>query len=104
MSIDKTIKAVFEKEVEENRSKMPPFPSYRHIDLEKRFIKGRLRNHIVEIALTACFVIVFGISVFLKNDVLRSPLANRGASIAQVFPENPGASFYEFILAINSSF
>jgi hypothetical protein len=104
MRIDKIIKAAFEREVEENRSGIPPFPSYGHIDSEKKAIKENHYNHIVEISLAACFIIVFGVSVLLKNDVLRSPLVNQGASIVQVFPENPGASFYDFILAIHSSF
>jgi hypothetical protein len=104
MRIDKIIKAAFEREVEKNRSGTPPFPSYGYIDSGKKAIKENRRNHIVEISLAACFIIVFGISVFLKNDVLRSPLVNQGASIAQVFPENPGTAIYDFVLAINSSF
>jgi hypothetical protein len=83
---------------------MPPLPSYGHGDLGEKAAKGNRRNYMVEISLAACFIIVFGISVFLKNDVLRSPLAHQGASIAQLFPENPGTAFYEFLVAINSSF
>jgi hypothetical protein len=104
MRIDEIIKVAFEREVEEKRFGIPLFPSYRHIDIGKKTMVEDRRNHIVEIFLAACFIIGFGISVFLKDDVLRSPLVNQGVSIAQVFPENPGASFYEFVLALNSSF
>jgi hypothetical protein len=104
MQIDKIIKAAFEREVEENYSRIPPFPNYGQIDLEKKTIIENRRSHLMEIGLAACFIIVFGISVFLKDDVFRSPLANQGVSIAQLFPENPKTVFYDFILAINSSF
>ena len=106
MQIDKIIKAVFEREVKKNCYVMPSFPTSKQIDFEKKtiaIIKKR-RGHIMEIGLAACFIIVFGISVFLKDGVFRSPLVNQGMSIAKLFPENPKAAFYEFILAINSSF
>jgi hypothetical protein len=106
MQIDRLIKAVFEREVERNYSVMPPLPRSNQIDLEKRtiaIIENR-RSHIIEIGLAACFIIVFGISIFLKDGVFRSSLVNQGVSIAQLFPENPKAAFYEFVLAINSSF
>jgi hypothetical protein len=100
------IKAVFEREVEENRSKTAPFPNYRIGDLgEKAIIKNRL-GRLVEIGLAACFIIVFSISVFLKDGVYRRPSANQGVSvtIVQLFPENPIKAFYDFIWAIHSSF
>jgi hypothetical protein len=106
MRIDRLIKAVFEREVEKNCSAMPPFPRHNRLDLEKKAaaMPENRRGHIMEIGLAACFIIVFGISIFLKDGVFRSPLASQGASIAQLFSENPGATFYEFILAVNSSF
>jgi hypothetical protein len=104
MQIDKIIKAVFEREVGENRSETAPFPNYSPGELgEKTIIKNR-RGHFAEIGLAACFIIIFSITVFLKDGVCRSPLVNRGASIIQLFPENPRETFYDFILAIHSSF
>jgi hypothetical protein len=104
MGIDRLIKTVFEREVEKNCSLAPPPPD--HIDWEKKTtgMAENRRSHIMEIGLAACFIIVFGFSIFLKDGVFRSSLASQGVSIAQLFPEDPGAAFYEFILAINSSF
>jgi hypothetical protein len=104
MQIGKIIKAVFEREIEENYSRIPPFPHYSHINLEKKTIIEDRYNHLIEIGLAACFIIVFGISVFFKDDVWRSPLANQGALIAQLFPESPKEAFYDFVSAIHSSF
>ena len=104
MQIDKIIKAAFERDVEENRSKATPFPNYSPVDLgEKPVIKNR-RVRFVEIGLAACFIIIFSVSIFLRDSVYRSPLANQGALIAQLLPENPRVAFYDFILAIRSSF
>lgn len=104
MQIDKIIKAAFEREVDENRSKATPFPNYNPGGIgEKTIVKNR-RGRFAEMGLAACFIIIFGISVFLKDDIYGSPLADRGASIVQLFPENPREAFYEFVLAVNSSF
>ena len=104
MQIDKIIKAAFERVVEENRSKATPFLNYSSGDLgEKSIIKNR-RGCFVEISLFVCFIIIFSASVFFKDSIYRSPLANQGALIAQLIPKNPRAAFYEFILAIHSSF
>jgi hypothetical protein len=104
MHIDKLIKAVFEREAGENRSKTPPFPNYSPGDLGEQPIIKKRQSRFVEIGLAACFIIIFSISVFLKDGVYRSPIANQGTSIAQLFPENPGKAFYDFIWAIHSSF
>jgi hypothetical protein len=104
MQIDTIIKAVFEREVNGNRSIIPPFPNYSPGDSgEKTILKNR-RDRLMEIGFAACFIIIFSISVFLKDDVLRSPIVNQGVSIARLFPENPEEAFYDFILAIHSSF
>ena len=104
MHIDKLIKAVFEKEAGENRSKITPFPNYNPGDLGEQAIIKKSRGRFVEIGLAACFIIIFGISVFLKDGIYRSPIVNQGTSIVQLFPENPGKAFYDFIWAIHSSF
>jgi hypothetical protein len=106
MRIDRLVKGVFEREVKKNCFIMPPLPAFNQIDFEEKAVAiiGSRRSHIMEICLAACFIIVFGISIFLKDGVFRSPLVNQGVSIAQLFPENPKAAFYEFVLAINSSF
>jgi hypothetical protein len=104
MQIDDIIKAGFEREIEENRFKTTPFPNYIPNDSGEQTISKSHRSRFLEIGLAACFIIVFSISVFFKDDVYISPLVNQGASIAQLFPENPGKAFYDFILAIHSSF
>jgi hypothetical protein len=104
MQIDKIIKAVFEREVNENRSIITPFQNYSPGDLGGKTIIKNRRSHLMEIGFAACFIIILGISVFLKDDVFRSPIVNQGASIAQLFPENPREAFYDFIAAIHSSF
>jgi hypothetical protein len=106
MRIDSLLKAAFAREVEKNCSALPPFPAFDPIDWERNTvaIEKNRRSHGMEIGLAACFIIVFGVSIFLKDGVLRSPLANQGASIARLFPENPKAALYEFIGALNSSF
>jgi hypothetical protein len=58
----------------------------------------------MEIGFAACFIIILGISVFLKDDVFRSPFVNQGVPIEQLFPENPKEALYDFISAIHSSF
>jgi hypothetical protein len=104
MKIDTIIKAVFEREVNGNHSIITPFQNYCPSDFgEKTIIKNR-QNHLMEIGFVACFIIILGISVFLKDDIFRSPIVNQGASIAQLFPENPGEALYDFISAIHSSF
>jgi hypothetical protein len=104
MQIDKIIKAVFEREVNRNHAIIPPFQKYSPGDLgEKTLIKNR-RSHLTEIGLAACFTIMLGVSVFLKDDIFRSPIVHQGAAIAQLFPENPKEAFYDFISAIHSSF
>jgi hypothetical protein len=104
MKIDEIITAVFEREVNGNRSIIPPFQNYGSGDLgEKTILKNR-RGRLMEIGFAVCFIIMLGISVFLKDDVLRSPIVNQGASIAQLFPENPKEALYDFISVIHSSF
>jgi hypothetical protein len=104
MQIDKIIKAVFEREVTGKLSIMPPPQNYSPGDLGvKTIIRGR-RNPLMDIGLAACFIIIVGVSVFLKDDVFRSPIVHQGASIAQLFPENPNEALYDFISAIHSSF
>jgi hypothetical protein len=104
MRIDKIIKAVFEREVKGNSSIITPFQNYSPSDLgEKTIIKNR-RSHLMEIGFAACFVIILGISIFLKDDFFRSPIVNQGSSIEQLFPENPQEALYSFILAMHSSF
>ncbi|MDR1149531.1 MAG: hypothetical protein LBK66_12965 [Spirochaetaceae bacterium] len=104
MQIDKIIKAVFEKEVNGNCPIIPPFQNYGTGDLGKKTIIKNRRSHLMEIGFAACFIIILGISVFLKDNVLRSPVVNQGAFIEQLFPENPKEAFYDFISAIHSSF
>jgi hypothetical protein len=104
MQIDKIIKAVFEREVNRNYSIIPPFQNYSPSDLGEKTIIKKRRSYLMEIGFAVCFIIILGISVFLKDDVLRSPIVNQGASIAQLFPENPKEAFYDFISAIHSSF
>jgi hypothetical protein len=104
MKIDEIITAVFEREINGNHSIMPPPKNYTPGGSgEKTIIKNR-RSHLMEIGLAACFIIVLGISVFLKDGVFRSPIVNQGASIARLFPENPKEALYDFILAVHSSF
>jgi hypothetical protein len=104
MKIDKIIKAAFEREVNENRAIITPFQNYSPSDLGEKTIIKKRQSHLMEIGFAACFIIILGISVFLKDGVLRSPIVNQGASIARLFPENPREAFYDFILAIHSSF
>jgi hypothetical protein len=104
MRIDKTIKAAFAREVEKNRPGIAPFPNYSPDGSGEKTMHKNRRSPFPEIGLAACFIVVFGISVFLKDGVYRSPLANQGAAIAQLFPENPKEVFYEFFLAVHSSF
>ncbi|MDR1307121.1 MAG: hypothetical protein LBK74_06080 [Treponema sp.] len=79
MKIDEIIKAVFEREVTGNRFIIPPLQDYSPGGLgEKTILKNR-RSRLAEIGFAACFIIILGISVFLKDDVLRSPLVNQGA-------------------------
>jgi hypothetical protein len=104
MQINTIIKAVFEREVKGNRSTMPLFQNYSLSGLrEKTTIKKR-RSHLGEIGVAACFIILLGISAFLKDDIFRSPIVHQGTSIAQLFPENPSEALYDFISAIHSSF
>jgi hypothetical protein len=109
MKIDEIIKAVFEREVNGNRSIISPFQNYSPGGLgsyalgEKTIIKNR-RSRLMEIGFAACFIVILGISVFLKDDVFRSPIVNQGTSIARLFPEDPKETLYDFISAIHSSF
>jgi hypothetical protein len=104
MKIDKIIKAAFEREVNENCAIITPSQNYNPSDLgEKTIIKNR-QSHLMEIGFAACFIIILGISVFVKDGFLRSPIVNQGASIARLFPENPEEALYDFISAIHSSF
>jgi hypothetical protein len=104
MKIDKIIKAVFEREVNGNYSIMPSLQNYSPSDLGGGTMLKNRRGRLMEIGLAACFIIILGISVFLKDDVFRSPVVHQGAFIAQLFPENPREAFYGFISAIHSSF
>jgi hypothetical protein len=104
MQIDKIIKAVFEREVTGKLSIMPPFQNYSPGDLGEKTILKKRRSHLMDIGLAACFIVFLGVSVFLKDDVFRSPIVHQGASVAQLFPKNPGEALYDFISAIHSSF
>jgi hypothetical protein len=104
MQIDEIIKAVFEREVNENRSIITPFQNYSPGGLGGKTILKNRRSRLMEIGFAACFIIILGVSVFLKDDVLRSPIVNQGASIVRLFPEDPKETFYDFISAIHSSF
>jgi hypothetical protein len=107
MKIDEVIKAAFEREVNGNRSLISPFQNYSPVGLGEIIENRRSRlmeSRLVEIGVAACFIITLGISVFLKDDVFRSPIVNQGASIAQLFPEDPKGTFCNFIWALRSSF
>jgi hypothetical protein len=104
MKIDKIIKAVFEREVNGNYSIMPSLQNHILSDLWGGTILKDRRGRLMEIGLAACFIIVLAISVFLKDDVFRSPIVHQGTFIAQLFPKNPRDAFYDFISAIHSSF
>jgi hypothetical protein len=104
MQIDTIVKAVFEREVNGNRAIIPSQKNYSPDDLREKTILKNRRSHLMEIGFAACFIIIFGISVLLKDYCFRSPLINQGASIAQLLPENPKEAFYDFISAIHSSF
>jgi hypothetical protein len=104
MKIDEIIKAVFEREVNGNRSITTPFQNYSPGGLREKTIIQNRRGRLVEIGFAACFIVILGISVFLKDGFLRSPIVNQGAFIEQLFPENPEEALYDFISAIHSSF
>jgi hypothetical protein len=104
MQIDKIIKAAFEREVNENRFTITPFQNYSPGDLGEKTIIKKRQGHLMEIGFAACFTVILGISVFLKDCCFRSPIVNQGPSIGQLFPENPQEALYDFISAIHSSF
>jgi hypothetical protein len=108
MRINKLIKSVFEREVEGNLSGIPPFPGYVQKDSGKSIKTEKRHTYFMDIGLAACFIIVFFVSVFFRDSIFRSPLANQGEFFAQVLSENStgssGKTLYDFILAIRSSF
>jgi hypothetical protein len=104
MRIDNIIKAVFEREVAGNRSVIPPLQNYSPGGSGGKIIIKHRQGRLAEAGFAACFIIILGISVFLKDDILRSPIVNQGAAIGQLFPENPKEALYGFISAIHSSF
>jgi hypothetical protein len=108
MKITKLIETVFEQEVRENRSRIPPVPPYIPGGLlrgPKKNIKPAFRRGgFMDLGLAAGFIIILMVSVFWEDGVFRSPLTGQGAFIARVFSENTGRNFYDFISAIHSSF
>ncbi|GHT98828.1 hypothetical protein FACS1894142_5670 [Spirochaetia bacterium] len=105
MKIDTLMKDVFEAEIEQNRSRIPPVSGDASLLLRaappQNGLGTRLRTGA---ALAACFAFVIFISVLsLKTDVLRSPLVYQGEAIAKLIPENPAEALYDFFYAINSS-
>jgi hypothetical protein len=104
MQIENIIRAAFEREVKGNRSTIPPPQKYSPGDSGKKTIIKDRRSHLMDIGFAACFIIILGVSLFLKDDVLRSPIVHQGASIARLFPENPSVALYDFISTIHSSF
>jgi hypothetical protein len=105
MKIDIVIRNVFEADVEQNRSRIPPVPG----DVSPFFEatpakKGSGTWLRINAALAACFAFVLVISVLaLKTDVLRTPLVHQGDALARLIPENPRESLYNFLYALNSS-
>jgi hypothetical protein len=104
MKIDEVIKAVFEGEVKGNRSVISPLQNYSPGGSGEKAVIENRRSRLAETGFAVCFIVILGISVFLKDSFFRSPLVNQGASIAQLFPEDPKETFHNFIFAIRSSF
>jgi hypothetical protein len=104
MKIDEVIKAVFEGEVDGNRSVISPLQNYSPGGSGEKTVTENRRSRLAEAGFAVCFIVILGISVLLKDGFFRSPLANQGASIARLFPEDPKEALYNFIFAIRSSF
>jgi hypothetical protein len=104
MKIDEIIKAAFEREVKGNRSVISPLQNYSPGGSGGKAVIENRRSRLAETGFAVCFIIILGISVFLKDGFFRSPIVNQGASIAQLFPEDPKEALYNFISAIRSSF
>lgn len=99
MNIETTIRNVFEKEIGQLKTCIPPYNSGISVSVNKeKPRKGRYGF------LALCMIMVSAISLFsLKTGLLRSPLIAEWKNITTLIPEDFITLFFEFITEINSS-